>query len=75
MAAQALEQAQALREALAASITPDADAGQRQHLQAVERNISRWVAAEAAIVKAAPTLSSAATFYVVNAVSVSVHKL
>lgn len=45
VAAEALEQAQALREALAASIMPDADAGQRQHLQTVERDISRWVVA------------------------------
>jgi hypothetical protein len=62
VAAEALEQAQALREALAASITPDADAGQQQHLQTVEREISRWVAAEAASVKAAPTVSSAAAY-------------
>ena len=57
VAAEALEQAQALREALAASITPDADAGQQQHLQAVERDISRWVAVEAASVKATPPVS------------------
>jgi hypothetical protein len=51
-AAEALEQAQALREALAASITPDADAKQLQHLQQVEREISRCGTVTAAIATA-----------------------
>jgi hypothetical protein len=58
VAAEALEQAQALREALAASITPDADAGQRQHLQTVEREISRCDAVEPATVETTPPVSS-----------------
>lgn len=40
-AQEALEQAVALREALAASLAPDADPAQRHHLQQVERQISR----------------------------------
>jgi hypothetical protein len=52
VAAEALEQAQALREALAASITPDADAKQLQHLQQVEREISRCGTVTAAIATA-----------------------
>lgn len=53
VATEALEQAQALREALAASITPDADAEQQHHLQQVEREISRCGAVDPAVVGSA----------------------
>jgi hypothetical protein len=59
VAAEALDQAQALREALAASIMPDADAEQQQHLQQVEREISRCTVASPAVV--GPCTGSMAT--------------